>query len=121
MLRFREEGGACLGRWKHNPVGLLTCNASDVSVRQMKTVPLRTLLRDPKSVKKLTGGGHSVRITDGGVALWDLSAPSVNADTDEAERNRLWDEHFDDLMDQPLHAAGMPSLDQVLELSRGDR
>jgi len=87
----------------------------------MKTVPLRTLLRDPKSVKKLTGGGHSVRITDGGVALWDLSAPSVHADTDEAERNRLWDEHFDDLLDQPLHAAGMPSMDQVLELSRGDR
>ena len=87
----------------------------------MKTIPLRTLLRDPKSVKKLTGGGHSVRITDGGVALWDLSAPLVQADKDEADRNRLWDEHFDDLLAQPLRQDGMPSLDHVLELSRGDR
>jgi hypothetical protein len=87
----------------------------------MKTVPLRTLLRDPKSVKKLTGGGHSVRITDGGVALWDLSAPAADAGSDEDERNRLWDEHFEDLLAQPLPMVVAPSLDHVLELSRGDR
>ena len=87
----------------------------------MKTVPLRTLLRNPKSVKKLTGGGHSVRITDGGVALWDLSAPAAEAGNDEDERNRLWDEHFDALLAQPLPLADAPSLDHVLELSRGDR
>lgn len=87
----------------------------------MKTIPLRTLLRDPKSVKRLTGGGHSVRITDGGVALWDLSAPAANAGSDEDERNRLWDEHFEDLLAQPLLMADAPSLDHVMELSRGDR
>ena len=94
---------------------------SDVNVRHMKTIPLRTLLRDPKSVKRLTGGGHSVRITDGGVALWDLSAPAADAGSDEDERNRLWDEHFEDLLAQPLPMADAPSLDHVLELSRGDR
>lgn len=87
----------------------------------MKTIPLRTLLRDPKSVKKLTAAGESVRITDGGVALWDLNAPAAADSSDEAERNRLWDEHFDGLLAQPLPMAGMPELDHVLEISRGDR
>jgi hypothetical protein len=87
----------------------------------MKTIPLRTLLRDPKSVKKLTGGGHSVRITDGGVALWDLTAPAVHLEKDDEARSELWERHFEDLLGGPPPPAGMPGLDQVLDFSRGER
>jgi hypothetical protein len=87
----------------------------------MKTIPLRTLLRDPKSFKKLTGSGHSVRITDGGAALWDITPPARALDTDAESRAALWDEHYADLLSRPPPKAGMPSLKEVLELSRGDR
>lgn len=56
----------------------------------MKTMPLRTLLRDPIKVKRLTKAGTIVRITDKGQPLWDLQ-PVVSEENDE-ERARLIDE-----------------------------
>ena len=50
----------------------LTGNVSAVSVRQMNTLPLRTLLREPLKVKRMTKSGMTVRITDRGQPLWDL-------------------------------------------------
>jgi hypothetical protein len=87
----------------------------------MKTIPLRTLLRDPKSVKKMTRSGHAVRITDGGAALWDLTAPVIHSEKDSESREGLWEQHFEDLLGGGETPAGMPSLDQVLEFSRGER
>jgi hypothetical protein len=94
---------------------------SDGSVRRMKTIPLRTLLRDPKSVKKMTRSGHAVRITDGGAALWDLTAPVMHSEKGSESREVLWEQHFEDLLGGGKTPDGMPSLDQVLEFSRGVR
>jgi hypothetical protein len=87
----------------------------------MKTIPLRTLLRDPKSVKKMTSSGHAVRITDGGAALWDLMAPVIHSEKGSDSREVLWEQHFEDLLAGGETPAGLPSLDQVLEFSRGER
>ncbi len=101
----------------------LTGSSSDASVRRMKTLPLRQLLRDPKAVKKLTLSGFKVRITDGGKPLWDISpsmadGDSVGADAD-AHRHKLWDEHYADLASTPKPAASMPSMAEVMALARG--
>lgn len=48
----------------------------------MKTLPLRTLLRDPLKVKRITKGGASVRITDNGKRLW-LLQPDVEEKVDD--------------------------------------
>lgn len=62
-----------------------------------------------------------MRITDGGVALWDLTAPAVHLEKDEEARSDLWEQHFKDLLGGAPAPAGMPSLDEVLDFSRGER
>lgn len=90
----------------------------------MKTLPLRQLLRDPKKVKKLTLSGVTVRITDGGQPLWDIRPSSVEDSPgdaeEEARRHALWDEHFAELNAAPLADTAMPSMAEVMKLSRGD-
>ena len=62
---------------------------SGAIVRQMKSLPLRQLLRDPKLVKKLTASGQSVRITDNGKPLWVVQPdPGEDAETDEVKAAR---------------------------------
>jgi hypothetical protein len=63
----------------------------------MKTLPLRTLLRDPLKVKRLTKAGTVVRITDKGKPLWDVT-PVPAADEKDPERERFLDEYFDKLL-----------------------
>jgi len=90
----------------------------------MKILPLRQLLRDPKKVKKLTLAGVTVRITDGGKPLWDLSPSQPEGGpagaAAEARRHELWEEHFTELASAPLPGSAMPSITDVLEFSRGD-
>jgi hypothetical protein len=50
----------------------------------MKTVTLRTLVREPLKVKRWTRTGESVRVTDSGELLWILQA----ADTAPGEEER---------------------------------
>lgn len=63
----------------------------------MKTLPLRTLLRDPLKVKRLTKAGTVVRITDNGKPLWDVTPVPV-AEEKDLERERFLDEYFDTLL-----------------------
>jgi hypothetical protein len=51
----------------------------------MKTVTLRTLVREPRKVKKLTRAGNSVQVTDNGKPLWILQ-PANAIDEDEERR-----------------------------------
>lgn len=63
----------------------------------MTTVSLRTLVREPLKVKKLTRAGKSVQVTDNGEPLWILQA-ATGSDDDEAQRRRDIDELLDDVL-----------------------
>lgn len=62
----------------------------------MKTVTLRTLLREPLTVKRWTRMGKSVQVTDGGEPLWILLP--ANAAPDEEERRRATVEILDEVL-----------------------
>jgi hypothetical protein len=59
----------------------------------MTTISLRTLLRDPRKVKRLTRAGEAVQVTDNGEPLWILK-PTAPAATEEAERRRTVEKVF---------------------------
>ena len=63
----------------------------------MKSIPLRTLVREPLKVKRMTRAGKSVQITDNGKPLWILQ-PAADTDADEAERRRAIDEILDEVL-----------------------
>ena len=65
----------------------------------MTTVSLRTLVREPLKVKKLTRAGKSVQVTDNGEPLWILQA-ATGTDTNEAERRRAIDELLDEVLQE---------------------
>ena len=63
----------------------------------MKTVSLRTLLREPLKVKRITRAGQAVQVTDSGRPLWILQ-PANGTNADEAERVRAIDELLDEVL-----------------------
>jgi hypothetical protein len=63
----------------------------------MKSITLRTLVREPLKVKRITRAGNSVQVTDNGEPLWILQ-PANGTDADEAERRRAIDEILDELL-----------------------
>jgi hypothetical protein len=62
----------------------------------VKTITLRTLLREPVKVKRWTRSGKSVQVTDSGEPLWILQ--SANAAPDEEERRRATAEILDEVL-----------------------
>ncbi len=68
----------------------------------MKTIPLRTLVREPRKVKRLARAGHSATVTDNGAPLWILQ-PANGTDADQKERCRAIDEILDEVLrEKPL-------------------
>lgn len=63
----------------------------------MKTISLRTLVREPLKVKRMTRTGKSVQVADNGEPLWILQ-PANGTDADEAERRRAIDEILDEVL-----------------------
>jgi hypothetical protein len=63
----------------------------------MKTISLRTLLREPLKVKRLTRAGKSVQVTDNGHPLWILQ-PADGTEADKAERRRAIGEILDEVL-----------------------
>ena len=63
----------------------------------MKTITLRTLVREPLKVKRMTRTGKPVQVTDNGEPLWILH-PANGTDTDEAERRRAIEEIFAEVL-----------------------
>ena len=79
----------------------------------MKSIPLRSLLREPVKVKRLTRSGQSVQVTDNGKPLWVIQ-PAAREEED-ADRARA----IDDLLDEALRAPRSPvSAATLLEESR---
>jgi hypothetical protein len=66
----------------------------------MKTVSLRTLLREPLKVKRLTRAGKSVQVTDNGRALWILQ-PAAGTVADEERRRREIEEELAEVLRGP--------------------
>jgi len=62
----------------------------------MKTITLRTLVREPVKVKRWTRSGKSVQVTDSGEPLWILQPTS--AAPDEEERRRATAEILDEVL-----------------------
>lgn len=63
----------------------------------MKTISLRTLVREPLKVKRMTRTGNPVQVTDNGEALWILQ-PANGTGADEDERRRAIDEILDQVL-----------------------
>ena len=63
----------------------------------MKTISLRTLVREPLKVKRMTRAGQSVQVTDNGEPLWILQ-PASGTPAGEAERRRAIDEILDEVL-----------------------
>jgi len=69
-----------------------------VASDSMRTISLRTLVREPLKVKRMTRAGKSVQVTDNGEPLWILQ-PANGTEADEAERRRA----IDEILDEVLH------------------
>jgi hypothetical protein len=54
----------------------------------MKTVTLRTLVREPIKVKRWTRAGSSVQVTDNGKPLWIIQ-PALTVADDERRRQEI--------------------------------
>jgi hypothetical protein len=63
----------------------------------MTTISLRTLVREPRKVKRMTRTGKPVQVTDNGKPLWILQ-PANGTAADEAERRRAIDEVLDEVL-----------------------
>ena len=64
----------------------------------MKSITLRTLVREPLKVKRWTRTGKSVQVTDSGEPLWILQ-PAIAA-PDEVERRRATVEILDEVLQE---------------------
>ncbi len=66
----------------------------------MTTISLRTLVREPRKVKRLTRAGQTVQITDNGEPLWVLK-PARPAAGDSARRRRDLEAVFKEVLGEP--------------------
>jgi len=79
----------------------------------VKTISLRTLVREPLKVKRMTRTGKAVQVTDNGKPLWILQP--ANGTEQEAERLRVTDEILDEVLRE---CPSMISAARLLEESR---
>ena len=79
----------------------------------MKTVTLRTLVREPLKVKRITRTGKPVCVTDNGEPLWVIHPAESGAN--EEERIRAIDEILDEVLRE---TPSKVSLAKVLDESR---
>jgi len=79
----------------------------------MKTIPLRSLLREPVKVKRLTRSGQSVQVTDNGKPLWVIRP--AGQEEEDPERARSIDELLDEALRSPRSNI---SISEILEKER---
>ena len=81
----------------------------------MKTISLRTLLREPLKVKRLTRAGKPVQVTDRGRPLWILQ-PANGTAADEERRRREIEEELAAVLREPMSKIPLSKI--VLESRR---
>jgi hypothetical protein len=81
----------------------------------MKTISLRTLLREPVKVKRMTRTGRPVQVTDSGHPLWILQ-PVHGTVADDARRRSEIEEELAEVLREPR--SSMPLSKIVLESRR---
>ena len=80
----------------------------------MKTISLRTLVRETLKVKRMTRTGKPVQVTDNGEPLWILQPANATV-ADEEERRRAIDEIMDEVLREKPSKI---SLSMILDESR---
>jgi hypothetical protein len=79
----------------------------------MKTITLRTLVREPLKVKRWTRTGQSVQVTDSGEPLWVLQPAAAAPEAEERRRATM------DILNEVLREkASRVSAARLLEESR---
>jgi hypothetical protein len=81
----------------------------------VKTISLRTLVREPLKVKRMTRTGKSVQVTDNGHPLWIIQ-PASGTEADEEQRRREIEELFAEVRRGPR--SKIPLSQIVLESRR---
>ena len=77
----------------------------------MKSISLRTLVREPLKVKRMTRTGKPVQVTDNGKPLWILQP--ANGAADEEKRLRATDAILDQvLQERPSKVSAARLLEQ---------
>jgi hypothetical protein len=74
----------------------------------MKSIPLRQLLREPTKVKRITGAGRSVQITDNGRPLW-IVQPAI-AGRNDPERARAIDALLDEVLCETVSSVSLSKM-----------
>lgn len=80
----------------------------------MTTISLRTLVREPRKVKRITRAGKPVQVNDNGKPLWILQ-PAAGTESDEAARRETVEKVLDEVRRE--QRSGI-SAAQLLENSR---
>jgi hypothetical protein len=68
----------------------------------MTTISLRTLVREPLKVKRITRTGKSVQVTDNGKPLWVIH-PADGSLIDQEQRRREIEELFAEVRSGPRY------------------
>jgi hypothetical protein len=68
----------------------------------MKTVTLRTLVREPLKVKRITRAGSAVQVTERGQPLWIIHPAASRNTVSEAERIRAIDKILNETLSEPV-------------------
>ena len=80
---------------------------------KMKTITLRTLVREPLKVKRWTRRGAKVRVTDSGQPLWVIQAAEETED--DLGRRQAVDQMLTEMLREPKSSV---SLSRILKESR---
>jgi hypothetical protein len=89
---------------------------SAFNVCLVKTVTLRTLMRDPLLVKRLTRRGTKVQVTERGRPLWFISAAETDNSEEEQADKAAIDAMFDEMLQEPVSPL---SLSRIIKENRG--
>ena len=78
----------------------------------MKTISLRTLVREPLKVKRMTRTGTPVQVTDNGRPLWILQSAN-DTEADKAARRLAIDEILDEVLrEKPCKISAVKLLEE---------